>query len=71
MPNTIVDPIQVFGLVKSELREVEKELVRQGESSVGTITDIGKYLQESGEANSAQRPACTRLCGEVSARRLS
>ncbi len=67
MPNTIVDPIQVFGLVKNELREVEKELVRQGESSVGTITDIGKYLQESG--GKRIRPSmlllCTRLCGEV------
>jgi len=62
-----VDPIQVFGLVKNELREVEKELVRQGESSVGTITDIGKYLQESG--GKRIRPSmlllCTRLCGEV------
>jgi len=62
-----VDPIQVFGLVKNELREVEKELVRQCESSVGTITDIGKYLQESG--GKRIRPSmlllCTRLCGEV------
>ena len=62
-----MDPIQVFGLVKNELREVEKELVRQGESSVGTITDIGKYLQESG--GKRIRPSmlllCTRLCGEV------
>lgn len=67
MPNTIVDPIQVFGLVKNELREVERELVRQGESSVGTITDIGRYLQESG--GKRIRPSmlllCTRLCGEV------
>jgi octaprenyl-diphosphate synthase len=62
-----VDPTQVFGLVKIELREVEKELVRQGESSVGTITDIGRYLQESG--GKRIRPSmlllCTRLCGEV------
>ena len=62
-----MDPIQVFGLVKNELREVERELVRQGESSVGTITDIGKYLQESG--GKRIRPSmlllCTRLCGEV------
>lgn len=62
-----MDPIQVFGLVKNELKEVERELVRQGESSVGTITDIGKYLQESG--GKRIRPSmlllCTRLCGEV------
>jgi octaprenyl-diphosphate synthase len=62
-----VDPIQVFGLVKNELREVERELVRQAESCVGTITDIGKYLQDSG--GKRIRPSmlllCTRLCGEV------
>ena len=64
-----MDPIQVFGLVRNELREVEKELIRQGECSVRTITDIGKYLQESG--GKRIRPSmlllCTRLCGEVSA----
>ncbi len=43
-----VTPQQIFGLVKDELQEVEREFARQSESSVRTISDIGKYLQESG-----------------------
>lgn len=63
-----MDPLQVFGLIKNELKAVERELIRQGECSVKTITDIGKYLQESG--GKRIRPSmlllCARLCGEVS-----
>ena len=43
-----VTPQQIFNLVKDELQEVEREFARQSESSVRTISDIGKYLQESG-----------------------
>ncbi|MCI0418208.1 MAG: polyprenyl synthetase family protein [Acidobacteria bacterium] len=60
-------PQQIFNLVKDELQEVEKEFARQSESSVRTISDIGKYLQESG--GKRIRPCllllCTRLCGRA------
>ena len=58
---------QIFTLVKSELQEVEREFARQSESSVRTISEIGKYLQESG--GKRIRPCllllCTKLCGQV------
>ena len=61
-------PQQMFSLVKSELQEVEREFARQSESSVRTISEIGKYLQESG--GKRIRPCllllCTKLTGEVS-----
>jgi octaprenyl-diphosphate synthase len=62
-----VDPQQIFNLVKDDLQEVEKEFARQSESSVRTIAEIGRYLQEGG--GKRIRPAllllCTRLCGSV------
>src|SRR5207247_4731554 len=62
-----VTPQQVFNLVKDELQEVEREFARQSESSVRTISDIGKYLQESG--GKRIRPCllllCARLCGRA------
>ena len=62
-----VTPQQIFNLVKDELQEVEREFARQSESSVRTISDIGKYLQESG--GKRIRPCllllCTRLCGRT------
>ncbi|MGH9961951.1 MAG: polyprenyl synthetase family protein, partial [Pyrinomonadaceae bacterium] len=60
-------PQQFFSLVKNELEEVENEFARQSESSVRTISEIGKYLQEGG--GKRIRPCllllCTKLCGEV------
>lgn len=60
-------PQQILSLVRDELREVEKEFARQSESPVQTISDIGKYLLESG--GKRIRPCllllCTKLCGEV------
>jgi len=64
-----VTPQQIFNLVKPELQEVEKEFARQSDSPVRTISDIGKYLQESG--GKRVRPCllllCTKLSGEVDA----
>ncbi len=64
---TLVDPQQIFRLIQGELREVEKEFARQSESSVQTISDIGKYLQEGG--GKRIRPSllllCAKLCGPV------
>jgi octaprenyl-diphosphate synthase len=64
----MLTPQQIFTLVESELQEVEREFARQSESSVRTISDIGKYLQESG--GKRIRPCllllCTKLCGQVS-----
>ena len=62
-----VDAHQIFSLVKDELQEVEKEFARQSTSSVQTISDIGKYLQEGG--GKRIRPCllllCAKMCGEV------
>jgi len=62
-----VTPQQIFNLVKDELQQVEREFARQSESSVRTISDIGKYLQEGG--GKRIRPCllllCTRLCGRA------
>jgi octaprenyl-diphosphate synthase len=62
-----VTPQQIFNLVKAELQEVEREFARQSESSVRTISDIGKYLQESG--GKRIRPCllllCSKLCGRA------
>jgi len=62
-----VTPQQIFNLVKEELQEVEREFARQSESSVRTISDIGKYLQESG--GKRIRPCllllCSKLCGRA------
>jgi octaprenyl-diphosphate synthase len=61
-------PQQIFSLVQEELQEVEREFARQSESPVRTISEIGKYLQESG--GKRIRPCllllCTKLGGRVS-----
>src|SRR5262245_58468442 len=63
----MLTPQEIFTLVKSELQEVEHEFARQSESSVRTISEIGKYLQESG--GKRIRPCllllCAKLCGET------
>jgi octaprenyl-diphosphate synthase len=63
----MLTPQQIFSLVKNELQEVEREFARQSESSVHTISEIGKYLQEGG--GKRIRPCllllCTKLCGKV------
>lgn len=60
-------PQHIFNLVKPELQEVEREFSRQSDSPVRTISDIGKYLQESG--GKRVRPCllllCAKSCGEV------
>jgi octaprenyl-diphosphate synthase len=60
---------QIFNLVRPELEEVEKELARQSSSPVRTISEIGKYLQESG--GKRVRPCllllCAKLCGQTDA----
>ena len=62
-----MQPREIFHLVKDELRQVEGEFARQRHSSVGTIEEIGKYLQEGG--GKRIRPSllllCTKLCGRV------
>ncbi|PYV39582.1 MAG: polyprenyl synthetase family protein [Acidobacteria bacterium] len=62
-----VDAHQIFSLVREELQQVEKEFARQSTSSVQTISDIGKYLQEGG--GKRIRPCllllCAKMCGEV------
>jgi len=59
---------KIFDLVKDELKQVESEFARQRNSSVPTINEIGKYIQEGG--GKRIRPSllllCTKLCGEVS-----
>ena len=58
---------KIFVLVKDELKQVEAEFARQRNSSVPTIDEIGKYIQEGG--GKRIRPSllllCTKLCGEV------
>ena len=64
----ILTPQEIFALVKDELGEVENEFVRQSDSPVRTIAEIGRYLQESG--GKRIRPCllllCTKMCGPVS-----
>jgi len=63
----LVYPQEIFHLVKDELLQVEEEFACQRHSSVGTINEIGRYLQEGG--GKRIRPSllllCTKLCGEV------
>ena len=66
-PGSSVAAHQIFSLVKEELQEVEREFARQSASSVQTISDIGRYLQEGG--GKRIRPTllllCAKMCGEV------
>jgi octaprenyl-diphosphate synthase len=61
-----VDIQEIFNLIKLELQEVELEFSRQSQSSVQTVAEIGKYLQEGG--GKRIRPAllllCARMCGK-------
>lgn len=56
---------EVFELVRADLQLVEEEFGRQTVSSVGSITEIGQYLQVSG--GKRLRPALvllsSKLCG--------
>jgi octaprenyl-diphosphate synthase len=62
-----VDPYQIFNLIKDELQQVELEFARQSKSSVKTISEIGRYLQEGG--GKRIRPSllllCAKMCGET------
>ncbi len=62
-----VDGYDIFGLIKDELHQVELEFARQSASSVKTISEIGKYLQEGG--GKRIRPSllllCAKMCGDV------
>jgi octaprenyl-diphosphate synthase len=65
VPKTTLDLIQLFDPVRADLVEVEREYLRQVESKVGVIPEIGAYIQKSG--GKRVRPAlllmAARLCG--------
>jgi octaprenyl-diphosphate synthase len=65
VPKTTVDLLQLFEPVRADLVEVEREYLRQVESKVGVIPEIGAYIQKSG--GKRVRPAlllmAARLCG--------
>ena len=65
MPKTTLDLMQMFEPVRADLVEVEREYLRQVESKVGVIPDIGAYIQKSG--GKRVRPAlllmAARMCG--------
>ncbi len=65
VPKTTLDLIQMFEPVRADLVEVEREYLRQVESKVGVIPEIGAYIQKSG--GKRVRPAlllmAARLCG--------
>jgi octaprenyl-diphosphate synthase len=65
VPKTTLDLIQLFDPVRADLAEVEREYLRQVESKVGVIPEIGAYIQKSG--GKRVRPAlllmAARLCG--------
>ncbi len=65
MPKTTLDLLQLFEPVRADLVEVEREYLRQVESQVGVIPEIGAYIQKSG--GKRVRPAlllmAARLCG--------
>jgi octaprenyl-diphosphate synthase len=62
---TTLDLIQLFEPIRADLDEVEQEYLRQVESKVGVIPEIGAYIQKSG--GKRVRPAvllmAARLCG--------
>lgn len=62
---TTLDLIQLFEPVRADLVEVEREYLRQVESKVHVIPEIGAYIQRSG--GKRVRPAlllmAARLCG--------
>lgn len=64
-PKTYFDLVQMFAPVRADLAEVEREFLRQVESKVGVIPDIGRYIQQGG--GKRVRPAvllmAARLCG--------
>ncbi|MGE0812030.1 MAG: polyprenyl synthetase family protein [Vicinamibacterales bacterium] len=70
MPKTTLDLLQLFEPVRDDLVEVEREYLRQVESKVGVIPEIGAYIQKSG--GKRVRPAlllmASRLCGYVGPR---
>ena len=62
---TYVDLVQMFEPVQADLEEVEREFLRQVQSKVTVIPDIGRYIQKSG--GKRVRPAvllmAARMCG--------
>ncbi len=62
---TTLDLLQLFEPIRADLDEVEREYLRQVESKVGVIPEIGAYIQKSG--GKRVRPAvllmAARLCG--------
>jgi octaprenyl-diphosphate synthase len=54
---------QIFGLVRRELAEVEKEFERQARSNIQIISHIGAYLRETG--GKRVRPALLILSAKV------
>jgi octaprenyl-diphosphate synthase len=62
---TTLDLIQLFEPIRADLDEVEREYLRQVESKVGVIPEIGAYIQKSG--GKRVRPAvllmAARMCG--------
>ena len=62
---TTLDLLQLFEPIRADLDEVEREYLRQVESQVGVIPEIGAYIQKSG--GKRVRPAvllmAARLCG--------
>jgi octaprenyl-diphosphate synthase len=62
---TTLDLLQLFEPIRADLDEVEREYLRQVESKVGVIPEIGAYIQKSG--GKRVRPAvllmAARMCG--------
>ena len=69
---TTLDLLQLFEPVRADLVEVEHEYLRQVESKVGVIPEIGAYIQKSG--GKRVRPAlllmASRLCGYTGQRAI-
>ena len=67
---TTLDLLQLFEPIRADLDEVEREYLRQVESKVGVIPEIGAYIQKSG--GKRVRPAvllmAARLCGYIGPR---
>lgn len=69
---TTLDLLQLFEPVRADLVEVEREYLRQVESKVRVIPEIGAYIQKSG--GKRVRPAlllmAARLCGYTGPRAI-
>ncbi|MFQ5926791.1 MAG: polyprenyl synthetase family protein [Terriglobia bacterium] len=65
MDKTQLDTVEIFDLIRTDLRQVEEEFARQAESEIELVAEIARYLQAGG--GKRLRPAlhllAAKFCG--------